>query len=185
MTGRSARTGRLRAQGLPRLSEVFITSEIYRLERLGLPLRLFVLKAADEDVSTTSYGACASGRTTCSRRPRCPAPDSSVAGRQPRPLPAALLGRRVATRWHRARGRTGAGPGGPGRRGFLAAPRKIYLKEFLLAVDLADRLAGAGDVLRLHAHFAHGTTTVTWLTSTITGIPFSFTGTRRTSAPRT
>jgi glycosyltransferase involved in cell wall biosynthesis len=28
----------------------------------------------------------------------------------------------------------------------------------------------------LHAHFAHGTTTVTWLASTITGIPFSFTG---------
>ena len=28
----------------------------------------------------------------------------------------------------------------------------------------------------LHAHFAHGTTTVTWLASTITGLPFSFTG---------
>ena len=37
-------------KGYPRLSEVFITSEIYRLERLGVPLRLFVLKAADEDV---------------------------------------------------------------------------------------------------------------------------------------
>ena len=49
------------------------------------------------------------------------------------------------------------------RRGFLAAPRKIYLKEFLLAVALADRLADAGDVRHLHAHFAHGTTTVTWL----------------------
>jgi glycosyltransferase involved in cell wall biosynthesis len=62
------------------------------------------------------------------------------------------------------------------RRGFFATPRKIYLKELLLAADLADRLDAAGDVARLHAHFAHGTTTVTWLASTITGIPFSFTG---------
>src|SRR4051794_41617496 len=37
-------------KGYPRLSEVFITSEIYRLERLGVPLRLYLLKAADEDV---------------------------------------------------------------------------------------------------------------------------------------
>ena len=43
-------------------------------------------------------------------------------------------------------------------------------------MDLADRLDRAGDVARLHAHFAHGTTTVTWLASTITGLPFSFTG---------
>ena len=28
----------------------------------------------------------------------------------------------------------------------------------------------------MHAHFAHGTTTVTWLASMICGLPFSFTG---------
>ena len=28
----------------------------------------------------------------------------------------------------------------------------------------------------LHAHFAHGTTTITWLAACITGLPFSFTG---------
>src|SRR3712207_409342 len=37
-------------KGYPRLSEVFITSEIYRVERLGVPVRLYVLKAADEEV---------------------------------------------------------------------------------------------------------------------------------------
>ncbi len=37
-------------KGYPRLSEVFITSEIYRVERLGVPVRLYVIKAADEDV---------------------------------------------------------------------------------------------------------------------------------------
>jgi glycosyltransferase involved in cell wall biosynthesis len=62
------------------------------------------------------------------------------------------------------------------RRGFWAWPRKLLLKEFLQAVALADRLLDAPDVRHLHAHFAHGTTTVTWLAATITGLPFSFTG---------
>jgi glycosyltransferase involved in cell wall biosynthesis len=34
----------------------------------------------------------------------------------------------------------------------------------------------APDVRHLHAHFAHGATTVTWLAATIAGLPFSFTG---------
>ena len=38
------------------------------------------------------------------------------------------------------------------------------------------RLAEAPDIRHLHAHFAHGTTTVTWLCSAIPGRPFSFTG---------
>src|SRR5262249_13186958 len=32
------------------------------------------------------------------------------------------------------------------------------------------------DVRHLHAHFAHGSATVTWLAATISGLPFSFTG---------
>jgi glycosyltransferase involved in cell wall biosynthesis len=55
-------------------------------------------------------------------------------------------------------------------------PRSIYLKEFLQAADVADRLLQAKDVRHLHAHFAHGTTTVTWLASMLTKLPFSFTG---------
>ncbi len=55
-------------------------------------------------------------------------------------------------------------------------PRSIYLKEFLQAAEVADRLLRARDVRHLHAHFAHGTTTVTWLASMLTELPFSFTG---------
>jgi glycosyltransferase involved in cell wall biosynthesis len=33
----------------------------------------------------------------------------------------------------------------------------------------------AGDVRHLHAHFCHGATTVAWLASLMTGLPFSFT----------
>src|SRR3954451_23039532 len=35
-------------KGYPRLSEIFITSEIYRLEQLGVKLRLGVIKHGDE-----------------------------------------------------------------------------------------------------------------------------------------
>jgi glycosyltransferase involved in cell wall biosynthesis len=165
-------------KGYPRLSEVFITSEVYRLERLGVPLRLFVLKAADEDVQhdvvrrvrvrpdyleqTTSLSA--------TRLFRWLAVNLGVF----RPALLRTL-RRHPLGTTRAAGQALA-QAVRARRGFFATPRKIYLKEFLLAVDLADRLDRAGDVRRLHAHFAHGTTTVTWLASTITGIPFSFTG---------
>jgi glycosyltransferase involved in cell wall biosynthesis len=165
-------------KGYPRLSEVFITSEIYRLERLGVPLRLFVLKAADEDVQ---HDVVRRVRV----RPDYLQQTTSLSGaRVPSWLRANLGAFRPAllrtARRHpvgtvRAAGQAFA-QAIRARRGFLAAPRKIYLKEFLLAVDLADRLADSGNVLRLHAHFAHGTTTVTWLASAITGIPFSFTG---------
>ena len=165
-------------KGYPRLSEVFITSEIYRLERLGVPLRLYVLKAADEEVQhdvvrrlrvrpdyllqTTSLSATGLFRWLGANLGRFRAALLRTARRHPQGLVRAAA--QALAQAVRA------------RRGFLATPRKRYFKEFLLAVDLADRLDASGDVCRLHAHFAHGTTTVTWLASTITGLPFSFTG---------
>ena len=165
-------------KGYPRLSEVFIASEIYRLERHGVPLRLYVLKAADEDVQhdlvrrvrvrpdylhqTTSLSATRVGpwlaKNVGAFRP------ALVRTVRRHPVGTARAAGQALAQAVRA------------RRGFLGSPRKIYLKELLLAVDLADRVDRAGDVRRLHAHFAHGTTTVTWLASTITGLPFSFTG---------
>src|SRR4051794_31203476 len=162
----------------PRLSEVFITSEIHRLERLGRPLRLYVLKAADEDVRHEVVGRVRAEpeylpQTTSLSATRL-VPWLRANGGLFKP---ALL--RVARRHPggtaRAAGRALA-QAVRARRGFLAPPRKIYLKELLLAVELADRIDAAGDVRRLHAHFAHGTTTVTWLASTILGLPFSSPG---------
>src|SRR3954453_20478765 len=37
-------------KGFPRLTDTFITSEIYRLEQIGLPLRLYVLKPLEESI---------------------------------------------------------------------------------------------------------------------------------------
>ena len=62
------------------------------------------------------------------------------------------------------------------RRTRFSGPRKIYVKELLQAVALADRVLDAPDVRHLHAHFAHGTTTITWHAARIAGLPFSFTG---------
>jgi ABC-type multidrug transport system fused ATPase/permease subunit/glycosyltransferase involved in cell wall biosynthesis len=58
---------------------------------------------------------------------------------------------------------------------FWSTPKKQYVKEFLRATALADRLSRTPEVYHLHAHFSHGATTVTWLASLITGLPFSFT----------
>ncbi len=165
-------------KGYPRLSEVFITSEVYRVERLGVPLRLYVLKAVDEEVhhdvvrrvqTVPEYLLQPASLTRAPLR-------RWLAGNLGLFRPALLrTARRHPGGLARAAGRALA-QAVRSRRSTWAAPRKLYLLELLRAVDLADRLDRAGDVARLHAHFAHGTTTVTWLASTITGVPFSFTG---------
>ncbi len=162
-------------KGYPRMSELFIASEICRLERLGLPLRLYVLKPADEPdhhplvdqiqavpdylpptTSITSTAVIPWLRDNL--RPFLPALRRTL---RHHPVRLGLAVATAATQSVRA------------RRGWR--PRAIYLKELLLAVELADRVR-LSDAVHLHAHFAHGTTTVTWLASMISGLPFSFTG---------
>ena len=43
-------------KGWPRISELFIASEIYRLEQAGLPLRLYVIKPSDESATHPVVG---------------------------------------------------------------------------------------------------------------------------------
>ena len=60
-------------KGYPRMSELFIASEIWRLEQRGVPLRLYVLKPADEP--TRHPGGRQDRRPrrrTFRRPPRCP-----------------------------------------------------------------------------------------------------------------
>jgi glycosyltransferase involved in cell wall biosynthesis len=163
-------------KGYPRRSELFITSEIWRLEQLGVPVRLFVIKRPDEaerhavvdrvravprylpDTSPLS-GRPLLGwlrENVGTFRPAL----TAVAHRHPVGL-ARALGAAAAQSWR-------------ARQGWR--PRNLYAKELLQAVALADEVDRAGDVETLHAHFAHGTTTVTWLAATICGLPFSFTG---------
>ncbi len=165
-------------KGWPRISELFIASEIYRVEQSGLPLRLYVIKPVDEaqthpivdrieapaeylppttSLSNTTLAAWLRANVG----PFRPAL-RRVASRHPAGLARATA--KALAQCVRARPRP------------ISWPRKLYVKELLQAVALADRLDHAPEVRHLHAHFAHGTTTVTWLASTITGLPFSFTG---------
>jgi glycosyltransferase involved in cell wall biosynthesis len=164
-------------KGFPRLSELFVASEIHRLERAGLQLRLFVINRPDESVRHPVVDRIRA-------RPVYLPPVGSVSAVSLRrwlaqhlePFLPAL--RRVARR--RPVGLTRAAAAAltqavRARRTFWSWPRKVYVKELLQAVALADRLIEAPDVRHLHAHFCHGATTVTWLAAIITGLPFSFT----------
>ena len=163
-------------KGYPRRSELFIAGEIWRLEQLDVPLRLYVLKGPDEtehhevvdriravprylpdttSLSGTTLGSWL-GENLGAFRPALRA----VARRHPVGLARALSA--AAAQSLRA------------RHGWR--PKTLYVKELLQAVALAAELDRDGDVASLHAHFAHGTTTVTWLAATICGVPFSFTG---------
>jgi glycosyltransferase involved in cell wall biosynthesis len=169
-------------KGFPRLSETFIASEIYRLEQTGIPLRLYVLKPVEE------HERAAAPHTVVGliqARPEYLPATTSLSGvsrarwlaRNVSPFLPAL--RRTALR--RPVGLLRAAGAAfldslRARRFWWALPRKVFMREFLLGIALADRLLQAGDVRHLHAHFAHGTTTVTWYASRIAGVPFSFTG---------
>jgi glycosyltransferase involved in cell wall biosynthesis len=166
--------------GFPRVSETFIASEIHRVEQAGVPLRLFVIKPVEEKEQGHRHPVI----DEIEAEPRY-LPDSSCLTlplhrwrpRHLKPFTPAL--RRVARRRPRGLARaakTALGQALRDRRTPLSGPRKIYIKELLQAVALADRLLDAPEVRHLHAHFAHGTTTVTWLAAQITGLPFSFTG---------
>jgi glycosyltransferase involved in cell wall biosynthesis len=166
--------------GFPRVSETFIASELNRVERAGIPVRLFVIKPVEER----------------ERDVRHPVIDAIAATPQYLPDSAALTAplhrwRRAHLRefepalWRVARRRptglaraaaTALAQALRDRRTPLSGPRKIYVKELVQAVALADRVLAVPEVRHLHAHFAHGTTTVTWLAARITGLPFSFTG---------
>jgi glycosyltransferase involved in cell wall biosynthesis len=166
--------------GFPRVSETFIASELLRVEQAGVPLRLFVVKPVEER----------------ERELRHPVVDAIQAEPVHLPDPSSLTV--PLHRWRRADLRPFLPPlrrvlrrraGGLARatattlaqavrdrRTKLSGPRKLYLKELLQAIALADRLLDAPDVHHLHAHFAHGTTTITWHAARIAGLPFSFTG---------
>src|SRR3954447_20653473 len=164
-------------KSFPRLSETFIASEIYRLERRGGPLRLFIIKRSDEPFAHPIVDAIGA--------PRVHLPDAAPtssralfqwlachAARFVRPLARQLRRHPIRTA-HAAF--TAFGHAVRARKGRWALPRKSTLKEFLQAAALADALAAAGDVRHIHAHFCHSATTVAWLAAMMAGLPLSFT----------
>jgi glycosyltransferase involved in cell wall biosynthesis len=162
-------------KGFPRLSELFIASEIRRLERLGVPLHIFVIKRSDESIRHGIINEIAA-------RPQYLPEAGSVSAISLWRWLAQYFGDFAPSLGHVMRRRPlglmhamvlAAAQAIRARRGLR--PRKVYVKELLQAAALADRLLDADDVTHLHAHFCHGATTVTWLAAVMMGLPFSFT----------
>ena len=172
-------------KGWPRRSELFIASEIWRLEQLGVPIRVVVLTPAEETETHPVVGRIRAEVTHL--------PAMTSLGSQPLPgwlrqnVPAYLPAlRRVARRHPVGLARAAAAALAQSvraRRGLRL--KTLYAKELLQAVGVVDQVDSSGDrsglhgadgVDHLHAHFAHGTTTVTWLAAMVTGLPFSCTG---------
>ena len=169
--------------GYPRLSETFIAHEIHQIEQMGMRLRLFAVKRENEDkvhpvvaairapLSYLPQATSLSGTTLrawlAQNLPRFWRANAAVAGRHPLRY-ARTLASALALSWrYRPRG------GEPAEGGLRL--RKVFIKEFLQAGQIADALHRAGDVGHLHGHFCHGVATITWFASRLSGIPFSFT----------
>jgi glycosyltransferase involved in cell wall biosynthesis len=164
--------------GYPRLSETFITHEIYQLERLGMPLRLFSVKR-EREVKVHPVVAAI-------RSPLVYLPDATTLSGTTllqwlvKNLPLfwrdnAAVALRHPLRYLRTLFSALAMSGRYRPRGAGLRLRKVFIKEFLQAGHIAAELLRAGDVGHLHGHFCHGVATITWFASRLTGIPFSFT----------
>ncbi len=166
--------------GFPRMSETFIAHEIHQLERLGMTLRLFSVKRENEPArhpvidairSPLVYLPKASSLSGTSLpmwlwRNAGRFAGSLARGASRHPLRfAGVLHDALALSWaHRQRDADGR-----------VRLRKVFIKEFLQASEIAARVLRAGDVGHLHGHFCHGVATITWFASRLAGIPFSFT----------
>jgi glycosyltransferase involved in cell wall biosynthesis len=179
MTPRPASVGYV-LMGFPRVSETFIASELLRVEQAGVPLRLFVVKPVEERERELRHPVVDAIRAQPEHLPDASSltkPLHRWRGADLAPFLPAL--KRVARRRPGGLARavaTATAQALRDRRSHFAGPRKIYVKELLQAIALADRLIDAPEVRHLHAHFAHGTTTITWHAARIAGLPFSFTG---------
>lgn len=164
-------------KNFPKLSETFIASEIYRLEKLGVDLNLFVLKKPSESIKHKSIEKIQANpnylpettsltETTLRSWLKLHFKDFSksfftMAKKSPIGFVKAFY--QAASQSIRA------------RSSFFAI-KKTPLKEFLQACVIAEQISEKPEIKHIHAHFAHGATTVAWFVSMMTGRKFSFTG---------
>ena len=166
--------------GFPRVSETFISSELLRVEQAGVPMRLFVVKPVEERERALRHPVVDAIQARPEHLPDAASLTKPLhLWRRADLAPFLPAIKRVARRRPTGLARalaTATAQAIRDRRTRFSGPRKIYVKELLQAIALADRVIEAPDVRHLHAHFAHGTTTITWHAATIAGLPFSFTG---------
>ena len=163
--------------GFPRLSETFITHEIFLLEQLGMKLRLFVIKHGDMDQVHDVVARIGAPLTYLP-------PVSSLSGANIVAWLWRNLPKYARQHWRLLKARPFAYLATLGaalamsvkyRKGWQTPLRKVFIKEFLQAGHIAMQVLEAPSIRHLHGHFCHGATTITWFVSRLTGIAFSFT----------
>ena len=143
----------------PQTSETFIAGEILRIERLGLPLRIYSARRPVEQVVHESVRSIQSPITYL-----------------PDPLWKQMA--HILSSMRKLRSNDSRRFGRTFRYVLRYSMQKRSLevwKRFGQAACLAHELREDG-IEHVHAHFAHSATEITMLASMLTGIPFSFTG---------
>jgi len=164
-------------KGFPRLSETFISNEISLLEEKGLRIQVFSVKQPQESKvhskvkqlaapisylpNTTSLSNCNLINWLVENIPNFAKAHIRLLGVKPLPWFQTFFQMIVMCFKY--------------RDDFLSKPKKVFIKEFLQAGHIALPILRSGNIKRLHGHFSHGSTTITWFVSKLTGIPFSFT----------
>ena len=175
--------------GFPRVSETFISSELLRVEQAGVPMRLFVVKPVEERERLLRHPVVDAIQARPEHLPDAASLTKPLhLWRRADLAPFLPAIKRVARRRPTGLARalaTATAQAIRDRRTRFSGPRKIYIKELLQAIALADRVLQAPDVRHLHAHFAHGTTTITWHAATSPASRSASPATPATSTPST
>jgi glycosyltransferase involved in cell wall biosynthesis len=132
----------------PRFSETFIVNEILAHEAAGLPVEIFSLRLPSDGRFHENYA-------------RVQAPVTYLTSKEPRAgqfwQSLEVAGRQFPALWNA-----------------LQADVQFEALDICQAFELAHLIRQQG-VTHLHAHFASVATSVAWLASRLTGVPFFFT----------
>jgi len=158
-------------KGYPRISETFISNEIFLLEKLGFPIHLFSMRRPRENFTHQSVNQIQAAvdylpETLLKPLPRLLYRNCLLAAQRPR-----IYARALKIAFQR----------------FLRTHKSATLKHLFQAGYLVQRLMPDRRIIHLHAHFAHSPASVAMFASILSGRPFSFTAHAKdiyTSDPR-
>ncbi len=146
-------------KGYPRISETFISNEIYLLEKLGFPIHIFSMRQPRETFSHASVQKIRASVDYLPERlltglPRLLRHNALLASKNPKIYAGAL--KTALKRLSRSR-------------------RFATIKHLMQAGYLVHHILPNRNVSHIHAHFAHSPTSVALFASQLSGLPFSFT----------
>ena len=158
-------------KGYPRISETFISNEIFLLEKLGFPIHLFSMRRPRENFIHQSVNRIQAAvdylpETLLKPLPRLMYHNCLLAAQRPGIYARAL--KKAFQRFFRTR-------------------KSATIKHLFQAGYLVQHLMPDRRIIHLHAHFAHSPASVAMFASILSGRPFSFTAHAKdiyTSDPR-